>query len=203
MDELLTFATLGFHHIADISAADHILFLVALAVVYRGRDWRDALWVVSAFTIGHSITLALAVTRLLVLPSRVVEFLIPLTILATAIENIAVTDHARRARLRMLFAGVFGLVHGAGFASYLQSLFMDHIAVPLLGFNLGIEAGQLAVLSVIALLLAALDVALRAVALRAAATRRFTPSAFRMRVVGLSSAIAVVATAWAVERRPW
>jgi HupE / UreJ protein len=200
VSELLTFATLGFHHIADVSAADHILFLLALAVVYRGRDWRDALWVVSAFTIGHSITLALSVTDTLVLPQRVVEFLIPLTILATAIENIAVRDHAgsRWARYRMLFAGVFGLVHGAGFASYLRSLFMDQIAVPLVGFNLGIEGGQLAVLAVIALALAALDVALRRVA-----ARMTTPPAYRLRVVGLSAVIALVATVWAVERRPW
>jgi HupE / UreJ protein len=200
VDELLTFATLGFHHIADVGAADHVLFLLALAVVYRGRDWRDALWVVSAFTIGHSITLALAVTDTLVVRSRVVEFLIPLTILATAVENIVVRDHARSrwARYRMLFAGVFGLVHGAGFASYLRSLFMDHIAVPLLGFNLGIEAGQITVLAVIALALAGLDVAIRAVA-----TPVRTSAPFRLRVVGVSTMIALVATVWAVERRPW
>jgi hypothetical protein len=59
MSELLAFIWLGFHHIVDLSAMDHILFLLALAAIYRGRDWRDSLWVVSAFTIGHSITLAL------------------------------------------------------------------------------------------------------------------------------------------------
>ena len=155
MAELFTFATLGFHHIVELSAADHILFLLALAVIYRARDWRDALWVISAFTVGHSITLALAVTDVIQPSVRMVEFLIPLTIFATAIENIIVSRHGDRGprRYRPVFAGVFGLVHGAGFAGYLKGLFMDHIAVPLLGFNIGIELGQIVVLMAVALVL--------------------------------------------------
>ena len=83
MSELLTFIHLGFRHITDLEAMDHILFLVALAAIYRGRDWRESLWVVSAFTVGHSITLALAVTGAVRLPTALIEFLIPLTIVAT------------------------------------------------------------------------------------------------------------------------
>ncbi len=149
MSELLTFIHLGFRHITDLEAMDHILFLVALAAIYRGRDWRESLWVVSAFTVGHSITLALAVTGAVRLPTALIEFLIPLTIVATALENLIVRNRERaplKGRYRPVFAGVFGLVHGAGFANYLRSLFSGSIAVPLFGFNLGIEIGQIVVL---------------------------------------------------------
>jgi hypothetical protein len=138
MSELLTFVHLGFRHIVDVGAADHILFLLALAAIYQPRDWRDALWVVSAFTVGHSITLALAVTGVVTLPSSLIEFLIPITILITGIENIVVRDRATAlwgGRYRPVFAGVFGLVHGAGFANYLKSMFVDHLALPLFGFR--------------------------------------------------------------------
>src|SRR6185503_6747070 len=94
MSELLTFMQLGFRHITDLEAMDHILFLVALAAIYRPRDWRSALWVVTAFTVGHSITLALAVTGAMRFPTPLIEFLIPVTIVATCIENIIVRDRA-------------------------------------------------------------------------------------------------------------
>src|SRR5215208_4020610 len=163
MSELLTFLHLGFRHITDLAALDHILFLFALAAIYRGRDWRDLLWVISAFTVGHSITLALAATGALRLPVALIEFLIPTTILVTGVENILVRRRDRAplgGGYRPIFAGVFGLVHGAGFATYLQSLFAGSIVVPLLGFNVGIELGQLVVLGLAALALAGLDRAL-------------------------------------------
>ena len=194
MSELLTFMHLGFRHITDLAALDHILFLLALAAIYRGRDWRDVLWVVSAFTIGHSITLALAVTGALRLPTALIEFLIPVTILVTGIENIA----ARRRRYRPVFAGVFGLVHGAGFANYLRSLFVGSIAVPLFGFNVGIELGQLVVLAVTGIGLAALD---RLLALARAPGA--TPSVYRLRALAVSLVVVVVAAEMAVARRPW
>ena len=75
MSEFLTFAQLGFRHIVDIRALDHVLFLIVLAAIYRLRDAKMALWVVTAFTVGHSITLALAVTGMLDLPMALVEFL--------------------------------------------------------------------------------------------------------------------------------
>jgi hypothetical protein len=92
MNSLATFIQLGFRHIIDVEAMDHILFLLALAAIYRLRDARDALWVVTAFTVGHSITLALAVTGALTLPPALIEFLIPVTIVATGIENLVVTS---------------------------------------------------------------------------------------------------------------
>jgi hypothetical protein len=204
VSDFLAFAQLGFRHIVDVSALDHVLFLLALAAIYRLRDWRDALWVVSAFTIGHSVTLALAVTDAVTVDERLVEFLIPLTIVATAVENVIargrVAGSATR-RYRPVLAGVFGLVHGAGFAGYLKSLFLASIAVPLFGFNVGIEVGQIVVLAAIALALTAFDAVLRAASTRV----RGRPAlpVLQVRVVALSAAVGVVAAAWAVERRPW
>jgi hypothetical protein len=201
MSELLTFAQLGVRHILDLEALDHVLFLVALAAIYRFRDLRDVLWVITAFTVGHSITLALAVTGVLALPSALVEFLIPVTIVITGIENVIVRDRARApwgGRYRPVFAGVFGLVHGAGFATYLQSLFVDRVAVPLLGFNLGIEAGQVVVLAAVGVALALLDAVLGAS--RAVSSR--WPVA-RVRAVAVSLGVVVVAAEWAVARSPW
>ena len=201
MSELIAFVHLGFRHITDLAALDHLLFLLALAAIYRGRDWRDMLWVITAFTVGHSVTLALAVTGALRLPTPLIEFLIPVTILVTGLENILVRRRDRAplgGGYRPAFAGVFGLVHGAGFANYLQSLFVGSIVVPLLGFNAGIELGQLVVLGLAALALARLD---RALALLRAPEA--TPSVLRLRVVAVSAAVVVVAAEMAASRTPW
>jgi hypothetical protein len=200
LSELLTFLQLGFRHITDLDAMDHILFLLALAAIYRPRDWRSALWVVTAFTVGHSITLALAVTGAVRLPTRLIEFLIPITIAATCIENIIVADRDRaplRGRYRPMFAGVFGLVHGAGFANYLRDLFVDRVALPLFGFNVGIELGQLVVLCFAAVALVSVD------RLIAFSRRPRGIGALRLRVVAISAVVLVVAARWAVERNPW
>jgi len=200
MSDLGAFIQLGFRHITDIGAMDHVLFLLALAAIYRPRDWRSALWVVTAFTVGHSITLALAVAGAIRLPTRLIEFLIPITIVATCIENIVVSDRQRapmRGGYRPVFAGVFGLVHGAGFANYLRDLFQDHIALPLFGFNLGIEIGQIVVLLIAAALLLSADKVI------AVLRRPHAASVLRLRVVAVSSVVLVIAARWAVERNPW
>jgi hypothetical protein len=201
MSELTTFVQLGFRHITNLGAMDHILFLLALAAIYGARDWRNALWVVTAFTVGHSITLALAVTGAVVLPIALIEFLIPVTIVATCIENIIVRDRARaplNGRYRPVFAAVFGLVHGAGFADYLRSLFVDRIALPLFGFNVGIELGQIVVLVLAAGFLLAADWTIRQ--LRAFSNGQ---AALRLRVLAVSSVVMIVAARWAIERSPW
>jgi HupE / UreJ protein len=129
-----------------------------------------------------------------------VEFLIPVTIVATGIENLLMRDRAARgagARHRPVFAALFGLVHGAGFAGYLQSLFMDHIAMPLFGFNVGIELGQIVVLLAAAAVFVGVDSALRRIPRRAG-----WPDAFQLRLITVSAAITLVATGWAVERFP-
>jgi hypothetical protein len=190
MSELLAFVRLGFGHITDPGALDHMLFLLALAAIYHGREWRSSVWVVSAFTVGHSITLALAVTGALRLPTHLIEFLIPVTIVATACENLLVRDRPRApaaGRYRPVFAGVFGLVHGAGFANYLRELFTGSIALPLFGFNLGIELGQLIILGATVVALALLDRCL----------------GHRRRVIGVSAAVLLLAARMAVERASW
>lgn len=200
MSELWAFLQIGFHHIVAIDAADHILFLLVLAAIYRGRDWRSALWVISAFTIGHSITLALAVTGIMTLPSNVVEFLIPVTIVATGVENLVLRERAasgRHSRHRPLLAALFGLVHGAGFAGYLQSLFVEQLTVPLLGFNIGIELGQLVVLAAAAVLFRVVDTALTAML-----KTRVSGSGYRVRLIAVSAVVVVIASTWAVERFP-
>jgi hypothetical protein len=190
MSELAAFARMGFLHIADPAALDHLLFLLALAAIYRGRDWRAAAWVVTAFTVGHSVTLALAVTGALALPTDLIEFLIPVTIVATGVENLLVRDRHSAplgGRYRPVFAGVFGLVHGAGFANYLRSLFTGSILVPLFGFNVGIELGQLAILAGAAVALTGMDRLL----------------GHRTRVLVVSATVVLVAVSMAVERLPW
>jgi hypothetical protein len=200
MSELLAFLQIGFRHIVAWDAADHVLFLLVLAAIYRGKDWRAALLVISAFTVGHSVTLLLAVTNTVVLPARIVEFLIPVTIIATGIENLVMRERAASgsgARHRPVFALLFGLVHGAGFAGYLKSLFVDQIAVPLLGFNIGIELGQIVVLLAASALFIIVDRALTIVPKRVG-----WPDAFQLRLIGVSAAVTLVATTWAFERLP-
>jgi hypothetical protein len=201
MSDFITFIQLGFRHITDLEAMDHILFLLALAAIYRPRDWRRGMWVVTAFTIGHSVTLGLAVTGAIRLPTKLIEFLIPVTIVATCIENILVRDRERAiwgGKYRPMFAGVFGLVHGAGFANYLRDLFGDQIAVPLLGFNIGIEIGQIVVLTIAAIVLLSAD---RAIANLRESLR--PESVLRLRILTVSLVVMIVATRWAVERNPW
>jgi hypothetical protein len=198
MPELLTYVHLGFHHVASPGALDHVLFLLALAAVYRPRDWRESLWVITAFTIGHSLTLALVVTRVVELSGRWIEFLIPVTIVLTCTGNLlsARAGTTRPGRRRAIYAVLFGLVHGAGFADYLRSMFLDHIAVPLVGFNLGIEAGQILVLTLAAAVLWCGDRLLGGLTPEGAAV------GFRRRIVLVSLIAGTMASGMALERLP-
>ena len=200
MSEFTGFVQLGFRHIVSLDALDHILFLLVLAAIYQGRDWKGSLWVISAFTVGHSITLAMAATGTLLIPQRLTEFLIPLTIVATGLHNILTRGRGVgiASRYRPLFAGVFGLVHGAGFGGYLQQLFLGSVVGPLFGFNLGIELGQIVVLAAAGAALMGLDRLLSVARVRAP-----TVSPFGLRVVTVSLVVVVVATGMAVARRPW
>jgi hypothetical protein len=139
---------LGFDHISDIAGYDHILFLIALCAVYRLEQWKNLLILVTAFTVGHSITLALTSFSIITIPSRIIEFLIPVTIAVTAIHNIygySSMSSVEKMNGRYSMALFFGFIHGMGFSNYFRALLMDDslIIIPLLGFNLGIEIGQL------------------------------------------------------------
>ncbi len=157
MHSIDMYINLGFQHISDLAGYDHILFLLALCAVYSIDQWRRLFILVTAFTVGHSITLALSSFGWVVIPSHIIEFLIPVTILITAIRNVAVppsdqlTDDQGNMTGHYLVALCFGFIHGMGFSNYFRALMMDSssITIPLLGFNLGIEIGQLLVVSVI------------------------------------------------------
>jgi hypothetical protein len=200
MSDVSTSLLLGFRHIADLGAADHLLFLLVLGAIYRPADWKAALLVVTAFTVGHSLTLVLAVTGAIAVPGAWVEFLIPVTIVATGIENLVQRERIARgqfARHRPVFALIFGLVHGAGFAGYLSSLLVDDPLWPLLGFNVGVELGQLLILTVAALGFAGVDALLGLFAGRRGGARAFT-----WRLSGVSVMVTAVAAMWAWERVP-
>jgi len=145
---------LGWHHIISWDALDHLLFVTALSAIYLVKDWKKVLILITAFTIGHSLTLALSVYDIVRVNSKWVEFLIPLTIAATAIFNFFNTDFKPRSlRLNYFLALFFGLIHGLGFANAIRFMLAkdQNIALPLFGFNIGLEVGQVAVVSLILL----------------------------------------------------
>jgi hypothetical protein len=151
---LALFLGLGIRHILDPGAIDHLLYLTALTIPYRARQWRNLLWLVTAFTVGHSLTLALATVGWLPIRGAVVELLIPVTIFLTSgltLWRLRRSDGAdpgtTRAWPLYLITLGFGLIHGLGFSGYLRSLLgaEESIVVPLLWFNIGLEVAQLIV----------------------------------------------------------
>jgi hypothetical protein len=147
---------LGWEHIISKDALDHQLFIAALAAIYLWKDWKRVLILVTAFTIGHSLTLALSVFDVIRFDSKWVEFLIPCTIVITALSNLFQRQLTTRTiRINYALALVFGLVHGMGFANSIRFILADdqNLGWSLFGFNLGLEAGQ--VVAVIILLLLA------------------------------------------------
>lgn len=145
---------LGFEHLLDLQGYDHILFLAVLCAAYTLARWRELLVLVTAFTIGHSVSLAVATLRLVRVDTGLVEFLIPVTIVATAVTNLAglrredPAEHKVAARpLRYALALVFGVVHGLGFSNFLRLALGEErsLFVPLLSFNIGLELAQIVV----------------------------------------------------------
>ena len=154
MQDFNLYFSLGTEHILTWEALDHILFVTALCLRYLVKDWKKVVVLVTAFTIGHSITLALSAAGLVQVPTRWIEFLIPLTIVATAINNLVQktiqVEHPSRLPLIYFFALFFGLIHGMAYANTFLSLEgKEGLVLHLLAFNLGIEAAQLAVVAVI------------------------------------------------------
>jgi len=149
MEDALLFFQIGWQHIISWEALDHLLFLSALLAIYQWNDWKKVLILITAFTIGHSMTLVLSVTDILRFSSNWVEFFIPLTIVVTAIGNGFFATEKGNFMLpyRYLLALIFGLIHGMGFASTLRFMLAEgeSITLPMISFNLGIEAGQILV----------------------------------------------------------
>lgn len=154
MNDLAFYFREGWYHIISIDALDHQLFILALCAVYLLKDWRKVLILVTAFTLGHSLTLALSVYDVIRINDKWVEFLIPCTIMITAGFNFFVRDaDDKKIRLNYFFALFFGLIHGLGFANTIRFMLAkdQQIGWGLFGFNVGLEAGQLAVVTIILL----------------------------------------------------
>lgn len=149
MSEFQVYFAEGREHILNYKFGyDHILFVVALCALYLIRDWKKVLILVTAFTIGHSVTLALAALNIIPVNEALIEFLIPLTIFVTAVSNLFKNEnaiHDRKIHLNYAFALLFGLIHGMGFSNYFRTILgRDHsIISQLLAFNLGLELGQI------------------------------------------------------------
>lgn len=154
MQDFFFYLKLGWEHIISLDALDHQLFILALVAVYALSDWKKILILVTAFTIGHSITLALSVLDFFRIPTDWVEFLIPLTIVITALDNIFFKgNQSKLMRINYFLALIFGLIHGMGFANTARMMMAkeQNIFVPLLGFNLGLEMGQILVVGIVLL----------------------------------------------------
>ena len=154
MSPFQAYFQLGYQHIADVTAYDHILFIVALCATYLASQWKMILVLVTAFTIGHSVTLALATLNIILISPEIIEFLIPVTILLTAIFNVVRREETispADRRLKYGLALFFGLIHGMGFSNYLRQLLGQEESIwqPLLAFNLGLEFGQILIVLVI------------------------------------------------------
>jgi hypothetical protein len=161
-----TYLQLGFYHIFNLQAYDHIVFLLALCAPYVLADWRRVVALVTSFTVGHSLTLALATLGVVNYSATLIEALIPITILLTCLVNLSKAGRSeprssRRLRpeplvlaLPNLLAAVFGLIHGLGFSSYLRELLgrQSRPITELLAFNVGVELGQLLIVSIILVL---------------------------------------------------
>ena len=156
MSDFEIFLPLGFQHITDLKGYDHILFVVALCAVFRLKDWKKVAVLITAFTIGHSVTLALATLNIITYSTKLIELLIPITIFLTCILNFFhksaeySLDRENPTYLRYPMAMVFGLIHGMGFSNYLRSLLgkEESIWQPLLAFNVGLELGQLVIVAI-------------------------------------------------------
>lgn len=182
---------LGWEHIMSLDALDHIFFIFALAAIYLLKDWKQVLVLVTAFTIGHSITLALSTLQIVSIPGNWVEFLIPCTIVFTAVSNFFQRNFTVKAiRINYFLALFFGLIHGLGFANTLRFILAQDQSLgwALFGFNVGLEAGQIVIVFLI-LLLAQLAVVL-------------LKNSRRDWVVFVSAAVFSLALQMALERLP-
>lgn len=155
MNDFIYYFKLGLFHVLDIRAYDHILFLIVLAVVYQFKQWKKVLWLVTLFTIGHSITLALSAYGILSVRADLVEFLIPLTIFITGLMNVLTAKKASvgKENQNLFFALFFGLIHGLGFSNYFKMMIgkTSEKFLPLVEFALGVEAAQIIIVALILL----------------------------------------------------
>lgn len=147
MDDFILYFKMGLTHVLDFSAYDHILFLIVLAVIFNNFQWRKVIWLVTLFTLGHSVTLALSAYKVLEIRMDLIEFLIPLTIFITGLINIinAKNEASKKGNINLILALFFGLIHGLGFSNYFKMMIgkEEDKLLPLIEFALGIEVAQI------------------------------------------------------------
>lgn len=156
MDEFYIWFSTGFTHILDMNGYDHILYVMALCVMFSYKDWKKLLTLITAFTIGHSLTLAASVLNIIHIKQGIIEVIIPLTILITCLVNIVslVKKNINVKSINYGLALIFGFVHGMGFSYLLKSLLarQESVFLPLISFNIGLEIGQLVIVCCMVLL---------------------------------------------------
>ena len=155
MNDFSFYFKIGWQHIITIEALDHILFIAALAAIYMLRDWKQVLILVTAFTLGHTITLILSTKQWVEVSDKLIEFLIPCTIAFTAISNLFQKKFTPRAiRINYALALFFGLIHGLAFANTLRMILAtdQSFALAMFSFSLGLESGQVLIVLLILLI---------------------------------------------------
>jgi hypothetical protein len=158
MSEFWIYFEIGMRHVLDIKAYDHVLFLIALTVPYAFKDWKKVLILISIFTIGHTLALMLSVFGIIIVKANLIEFLIPITILITAIFHLFTAGKSSKNESISIIGFItlfFGIIHGLVFAGYFNSILGGSATdkmIPLLEFALGIEVSQLIVVFVVLIL---------------------------------------------------
>ena len=158
MSEFWIYFQIGLKHVLDIHAYDHVLFLIALAIPFTFKDWKRIVLLVTLFTIGHTMALLLSVFGIIAIKVNVVELLIPITILITAVFNLFTAGKSsKKESINLVFfiTLFFGIIHGLGFSNYFKSILGGDAAskiLPLTEFALGIEAAQIVVVFVVLIL---------------------------------------------------
>ncbi|WP_405564152.1 HupE/UreJ family protein [Polaribacter sp. Asnod6-C07] len=147
MEDFILYFKMGLNHVLDFSAYDHIIFLIVLAVVFTYYEIKKVIWLVTLFTLGHSITLALSAYKIVNISIELIEFLIPLTIFITGFVNIlnSKSSSSKKNNTNLFFALFFGLIHGLGFSNYFRMMIgqEENKLMPLVEFALGIEVAQI------------------------------------------------------------
>jgi hypothetical protein len=190
MSSFQLYLTLGFKHIIDLNGYDHIVFILALCAGYNIIHFKKILILITAFTIGHSITLALSTLKFIVISANTIEFLIPVTILITAVTNIISKNNNKQVYIYFLSL-FFGLIHGLGFSNYLKELLGQETSIinSLLAFNIGLELGQIIILTIYFICLYIFI--------------RFVKLKFEICKVFLSGAAAGIAAILIIENKLW
>lgn len=156
MEDFILYFKMGLEHVLDYTAYDHILFLVVLAVVFSFKQFKKVFWLVTLFTVGHSVTLALSAYEVVHINVAIIEFLIPLTIFITGVLNVILSNKnaKNKENINLFFALFFGLIHGLGFSNYFKMMVgkEENKLYPLIEFALGIEVAQVIIVLAILIL---------------------------------------------------